>query len=223
MSAAVDVVLRKLGRCDYLPVWQAMQRFTDSRDANTRDELWLVEHPPVFTVGLNGKPEHLLSPGSIPVVKVDRGGQVTYHGPGQIVLYFLLDLRRRGLGVRALVSLMEQAVIELLAGYHITAASRREAPGVYVNGAKIAALGLRVRKGCSYHGLALNVEIDLEPFARINPCGYPGLVVTQLRALGVTDSIAAIESNLLRIVGERLGFSPSAALLESLPELNSSP
>lgn len=201
-----DVVLRHLGRRDYLPVWQVMQRFTDQRDATTRDELWLVEHPPVFTVGLNGKPEHLLAPGDIPVVKVDRGGQVTYHGPGQIVLYFLLDLRRRGLGVRALVSLMEQAVIDLLAGYHIKAESRREAPGVYVNGAKIAALGLRVRKGCSYHGLALNVEMDLEPFARINPCGYPGLAVTELRALGVIDSQAVIETNLLRIVGERLGF-----------------
>lgn len=218
-----EVIVRQLGRRDYLPVWQAMQRFTDERDESSRDELWLVEHPPVFTVGLNGKPEHLLSPGNIPVVKVDRGGQVTYHGPGQIVLYFLLDLRRRGLGVRALVSLMEQAVIDLLASYHIKAESRREAPGVYVNGAKIAALGLRVRKGCSYHGLALNVEMDLEPFARINPCGYPGLPVTQLRALGVTDSQAVIETNLLRIVGERLGFGPNATILESLPSQASTP
>lgn len=218
-----EVIVRKLGRCDYLPVWEAMQRFTDERDATTRDELWLVEHPPVFTVGLNGKPEHLLSPGNIPVVKVDRGGQVTYHGPGQIVLYFLLDLRRLSLGVRALVSLMEQAVIDLLASYHIKAESRREAPGVYVNGAKIAALGLRVRKGCSYHGLALNVEMDLEPFARINPCGYPGLAVTQLRALGVTDSQAVIETNLLRIVSERLGFGPNATILESLPSQASTP
>jgi lipoyl(octanoyl) transferase len=218
-----DLIVRQLGRYDYLPVWEAMQRFTDERDATTRDELWLVEHPPVFTVGLNGKPEHLLSPGTIPVVKVDRGGQVTYHGPGQIVLYFLLDLRRRGLGVRALVSLMEQAVIDLLASYHIKAESRREAPGVYVNGAKVAALGLRVRKGCSYHGLALNVEMDLEPFARINPCGYPGLAVTQLRALGVTDSQAAIETNLLRLIGERLGFGPNATILESLPSQVSTP
>lgn len=218
-----EVIVRQLGRCDYLPVWEAMQRFTDERVATTRDELWLVEHPPVFTVGLNGKPEHLLSPGNIPVVKVDRGGQVTYHGPGQIVLYFLLDLRRRSLGVRALVSLMEQAVIDLLASYHIKAESRREAPGVYVNGAKIAALGLRVRKGCSYHGLALNVEMDLEPFARINPCGYPGLAVTQLRALGVTDSQAVIETNLLRIVSERLGFGPNATILESLPSQASTP
>ncbi len=212
-----DVVVRHLGRHDYLPVWQAMQRFTDARTETTRDELWLVEHPSVFTVGLNGKPEHLLIPGNIPVVKVDRGGQVTYHGPGQIVLYFLLDLRRRSLGVRTLVTLMEQAVIDLLTGYGIDAESRRDAPGVYVNGAKIAALGLRVRRGCSYHGLALNVEMDLEPFARINPCGYPGLAVTQMRALGVSDSQAEIEIKLLHIVAERLGFVLPATMLESLP------
>jgi len=218
-----DVVVRQLGRRDYVPVWEAMQRFTETRDENTRDELWLVEHPPVFTVGLNGKPEHLLAPGDIPVVKVDRGGQVTYHGPGQIVLYFLLDLRRHGLGVRALVSLMEQAVIELLAGFGISAESRREAPGVYVEDAKIAALGLRVRRGCSYHGLALNVEMDLEPFARINPCGYPGLAVTQLRTLGVTESQEAIEAKLLQIVTEKLGFTPSATILESLPSQAATP
>jgi lipoyl(octanoyl) transferase len=212
-----DVVVRHLGRHDYLPVWQAMQRFTDARTETTRDELWLVEHPSIFTVGLNGRPEHLLIPGNIPVVKVDRGGQVTYHGPGQIVLYFLLDLRRRNLGVRALVTLMEQAVIDLLTGYGIDAVSRRDAPGVYVNGAKIAALGLRVRRGCSYHGLALNVEMDLEPFARINPCGYPGLAVTQMGALGVTDSQAEIEIKLLHIVAERLGFVLPATMLESLP------
>ena len=209
--------MRRLGRRDYLPVWQAMQRFTDARTETTRDELWLLEHPPVFTVGLNGKPEHLLAPGDIPVVKVDRGGQVTYHGPGQIVLYFMLDLRRRGIGVRALVTLMEQAVIELLTGYSIRAESRKDAPGVYVDSAKIAALGLRVRHGCSYHGLALNVEMDLQPFARINPCGYPGLAVTQLRALGVSDSRSDIETKLLSIVGERLGFDPSATMLETLP------
>ncbi len=211
------VVVRRLGRCDYIPIWNAMQRFTDARTETTVDELWLVEHPPVFTVGLNGKPEHLLAPGDIPVVKVDRGGQVTYHGPGQIVVYFLLDLRRRGMGVRALVTQMEQSVIDLLAGYGIDAESHRDAPGVYVNGAKIAALGLRVRRGCSYHGLALNVEMDLEPFARINPCGYPGLAVTQMRALGVTDSQPVIETKLLHIAGERLGFDMPATMLESLP------
>jgi len=217
MPAAGTVVVRRLGRRDYLAVWQAMQRFTDARDETTCDELWLVEHPPVFTVGLNGKPEHLLTPGDIPVVKVDRGGQVTYHGPGQIVLYFLLDLRRRKIGVRELVTLMEQSVINLLAFYGITAISRSDAPGVYVNGAKIAALGLRVRRGCSYHGLALNVDLDLEPFARINPCGYPGLAVTQLRDMGVSDSQEAIETKLLHIVGEQLGFDPSATMLERLP------
>jgi lipoyl(octanoyl) transferase len=197
-------LIRRLGLQAYVPVWHDMQRFTDERGAETPDELWLVEHPPVFTVGLNGKPEHLLAPGDIDVVKVDRGGQVTYHGPGQIVLYLLVDLRRRGLGVRALVSLMEQAVIELLAGYGIQSVARQDAPGVYVDGAKIASLGLRVRRGCSYHGLALNVEMDLEPFQRINPCGYPGLAVTRLRDLGVTDSCAEIAARLLAIVGQRL-------------------
>ncbi|HEY0720963.1 MAG TPA: lipoyl(octanoyl) transferase LipB [Gammaproteobacteria bacterium] len=216
------LIVRQLGRRDYLPVWQAMQQFTAERNETTIDELWLVEHPPVFTVGLNGKPEHLLAPGTLPVVQVDRGGQVTYHGPGQIVLYLLLDLRRRGLGVRTLVSLMEQAVIELLADYRITATARREAPGVYVNGAKIAALGLRVRKGCSYHGLALNVAMDLEPFARINPCGYPGLAVTELRALGIAEPQAVIADKLLKIISERLGAVSAATILESLPNEPSS-
>lgn len=191
------LVTRHLGRRDYTPVWHDMQRFTDERGVDTPDELWLVEHPPVFTVGLNGKPEHLLAPGGIDVVKVDRGGQVTYHGPGQVVLYLLVDLRRRGLGVRALVNLMEQAVVELLADYGIAAVARQDAPGVYVNGAKVASLGLRVRRGCSYHGLALNVDMDLEPFGRINPCGYPGLAVTQLRDLGVTDTPATVGEKLL--------------------------
>jgi lipoyl(octanoyl) transferase len=181
-----------------------MQRFTEERTADTPDELWLVEHPPVFTVGLNGKAEHLLNPGAIEVVQVDRGGQVTYHGPGQVVLYLLVDLRRRGLGVRALVNLMEQAVIDLLAGYGIAANARQDAPGVYVDGAKVASLGLRVRRGCSYHGLALNVAMDLEPFSRINPCGYPGLAVTQLRELGVTDGMAAAGEQLLAQLAEKL-------------------
>ncbi|WP_127478210.1 lipoyl(octanoyl) transferase LipB [Sulfurivermis fontis] len=198
------LVTRRLGRCDYAPVWREMQRFTEERTADTPDELWLVEHPPVFTLGLNGKAEHLLNPGAIDVIQVDRGGQVTYHGPGQVVLYLLVDLRRRGLGVRALVHRMEQAVIALLAGYGIPARARLDAPGVYVDGAKIASLGLRVRRGCSYHGLALNVDMDLEPFSRINPCGYPGLAVTQLRDLGVTDDLATTGEKLLVQMEENL-------------------
>lgn len=197
-------VIRRLGLQAYAPVWRDMQRFTDERDAATPDELWWVEHPPVFTVGLNGKAEHLLNPDGIDVIQVDRGGQVTYHGPGQVVLYLLVDLRRRGLGVRALVNLMEQAVIALLADHGITARARQDAPGVYVDGAKIASLGLRVRRGCSYHGLALNVDMDLEPFRRINPCGYPGLAVTQLRDLGVTESQTGVGEKLLVRMVENL-------------------
>jgi lipoyl(octanoyl) transferase len=184
VNAHPDPLLRQLGRSDYLPTWQAMQAFTDRRDADTPDELWLVEHPPVFTQGMNGRPEHLLDPGDIPVVPVDRGGQVTYHGPGQLVAYPLLDLRRRQLGIRDLVQRLEFAVIDLLAGYGIEALGRRDAPGVYVDGRKIASLGLRVRRGCSYHGLSLNVDMDLAPFARINPCGHPGLEVTRCVDLG---------------------------------------
>ncbi len=161
-----------------------MQGFTEARAAATDDEVWLVEHPPVFTLGRAALPDHVLDPGSIPVVRTDRGGQVTYHGPGQLVIYPLLDLRRGGLGIKHFVHLLEECVIELLAGYDIRAARRPGAPGVYVADAKIAALGLRVRRGCSYHGVSLNVDMDLAPFARINPCGYPGLRVTQLSALG---------------------------------------
>lgn len=174
------ILCRELGLRDYESVWREMQAFTDQRTAETPDELWLTQHPPVFTLGLNGKPEHLLAPGNITVVQCDRGGQVTYHGPGQVVLYLLLDLRRRNLGVKALVHKMEQAIIELLQQYGIAGQRQEGAPGIYVDGAKIAALGLRVRKGCCYHGLSLNVDMDLEPFSRINPCGYQGLEVTQL-------------------------------------------
>lgn len=177
-----------------------MRAFTDARDADTIDELWQVEHPPVFTQGLAGKAEHLLSPGNIPVIKVDRGGQVTYHGPGQVVIYCLLDVRRLRLSVRGLVTALEQSVIELLAAHRITAQARPDAPGVYVDGAKIASLGLRIRQGRSYHGLSLNVDMDLEPFGRINPCGYPGLRVTQLRDLGVhLTPDAAAEALLARL------------------------
>ncbi len=175
------MIVRTLGRADYAPTFAAMQEFTAARDADTPDELWICEHPPVFTQGLSGRPEHLLSDIGIPVVQIDRGGQITYHGPGQAVVYVLLDLRRRGLMVRELVHRLEQAVIDLLAERRIAAARREGAPGVYVGDAKIAALGLRIRHGCSYHGVSLNVDMDLAPFAAINPCGYPGLQVTQLR------------------------------------------
>jgi lipoyl(octanoyl) transferase len=175
--------LRRLGRVDYAACLAAMQDFTDRRDAATPDELWLVEHPPVFTLGLAGKPQHVLDAGDIPVVHCDRGGQVTYHGPGQVVLYTLLDLKRADIGIKALVSTLEQAVIDLLATLGIAGERRAGAPGVYVAGAKIAALGLRVRQACCYHGLSLNVAMDLAPFERINPCGYAGLAVTDLRTL----------------------------------------
>jgi lipoyl(octanoyl) transferase len=220
---AQSLAVRRLGRQPYEAVWRAMQLFTDQRSADSRDELWLVEHPPVFTVGLNGKAEHLLRPGDIPVVQVDRGGQVTYHAPGQIVLYLLLDLRRRQLGVRQLVTLMEQAIISQLAGYGIAAAARSDAPGVYVQGAKVAALGLRIRRGCSYHGLALNVAMDLEPFARINPCGYPGLAVAQLRDLGIKDSLDQIAEQLLAILANDLGYDGHVTISSSLPEKAATP
>jgi lipoyl(octanoyl) transferase len=185
-------VTRDLGRADYEPVWRAMQAFTKARDDATADELWFVEHPPVFTLGLAAKPEHVLDAGAIPVVRIDRGGQVTYHGPGQLVAYALLDLRRAGYGVKELVRRLEQSVIDLLAGYRVAAARRAGMPGVYVGGAKIAAIGLRVSRGCTYHGISLNVDADLAAFARINPCGYPGLAATRLADLGVRDTIDAV-------------------------------
>lgn len=173
-----------LGRVPYEPTWRAMQEFNAARNAGTPDEIWFLEHDPVFTLGLNGRHEHVLAAGDIPVIQTDRGGQVTYHGPGQLVVYPLLDLKRWNLGVRELVLWLENAVIATAARWGIQAEGRRDAPGVYVNGAKLASLGLRIRKGGSYHGLALNVSLDLEPFARINPCGYAGLQVTQLAVLG---------------------------------------
>jgi lipoyl(octanoyl) transferase len=196
--------LRRLGLVDYTPTWAAMRAFTDARTSASDDELWLLQHPPVFTLGQAGRPEHILAPGTIPVVQTDRGGQVTYHGPGQLISYLLLDLRRAGLGVKGLVYLLEQAVIDLLAEVGIQAQARPDAPGVYVAGAKIASLGLRVRKGCSYHGLALNVDMDLGPFARINPCGYPGLAVTQLADLGGPRDLELVGTALYRQIQGRL-------------------
>jgi lipoyl(octanoyl) transferase len=201
-----EIVLRKLGVADYEPTLQSMKELTDSRDQDTADELWLLQHPRVFTQGQAGKAEHVLAPGEIPVIQVDRGGQVTYHGPGQWVVYLLVDLKRRRLGVRDLVDLIEQSLVQLLAGYGIDAAPRRDAPGVYVDGEKIASLGLRVRRGCSYHGLALNVDMDLEPFQRINPCGYRGLEVTSMASLlpDATLDMEAIGAQLLDILATRL-------------------
>ena len=183
-GAASPVVVRWLGRTGYEPTWRAMQQFTEQRDAATPDELWLLEHEPVFTLGMNADRAHLLAPGDIPVVRIDRGGQVTYHGPGQLVVYPLIDVRRARLGVRELVTALEGAVIALATRYGIDAACRAGAPGVYVADRKLASVGLRIRRGGSYHGLALNVNMDLEPFARINPCGHAGLEMTQLAALG---------------------------------------
>jgi len=181
--AQPTILLRELGTVEYAPTLQAMKDFTDNRSSESPDELWLLQHPRVFTQGQAGKDEHVLAPGDISVIQVDRGGQVTYHGPGQWVLYLLVDLRRRDMGVRALVDLIENALVELLADYEIEAQARPDAPGVYVTGEKVAALGLRIRKGCSYHGLSLNVDMDLEPFQRINPCGHEGLRVTSMANL----------------------------------------
>src|SRR5512140_1084876 len=188
--------IRTLGLVEYQPTWDAMKRFTAERTSGTRDEIWLVQHPPTYTQGLAGKPEHLLNPASIPVVKIDRGGQITYHGPGQIVAYLMLDMRRWKIGVRELVRLMEQAVIGLLADYGVAAEGREDAPGVYVNGAKIASLGLKIKNGCCYHGLAFNVDMDLTPFSNINPCGYAGLRVTQACELGITAPLNELQAEL---------------------------
>jgi lipoyl(octanoyl) transferase len=173
------------GQQDYVPLWREMQEFTDTRDENTPDEIWFVEHPPVFTMGLNASEEHLLAPGDIPVVQIDRGGQVTFHGPGQLMIYPLIDLRRANIGIRDLVTALEQSVVDLVAEYKVDASADPDAPGVYVDGDKLASVGLRIRRGSSFHGMALNVDIDLEPFSRINPCGYADLQMTDLQRLGI--------------------------------------
>lgn len=202
------LIVRHLGLRDYVAVWQDMRDFTDRRDTGTTSECWIVEHPPVFTQGQAGRAEHVLAPGDIPLVQTDRGGQVTYHGPGQLVVYLLLSLREAGVGVRGLVTAMEQAVIDTLGRHGVRAAARRDAPGVYVDGAKLASLGLRVRRGCSYHGLALNVDNDLEPFERINPCGFPGLDVTSTRKLGVAADQQQLAAELVQHLAEALGYTP---------------
>ena len=214
--------VRRLGRVDYLVCWEAMKAYTDARDASWPDELWLLEHPPVFTQGQAGKAEHVLASGDIPVIQVDRGGQVTYHGPGQLVVYLLVDIRRSGLGVRALVDCIEDSVIEVLQGYGVSAETRAGAPGVYLrrDGSKIAALGLRVRRGCSFHGLALNLDVDLEPYGRINPCGYAGQTVASLRERvdeWRDDEWQRIEGSMTRALAVRLGHG-SWRQLRGLPE-----
>lgn len=198
------ILLRNLGTVDYQETFDAMRRFTAERNDETDDEIWLLQHPPVFTQGRNGKPEHLLNPGDIPLTPTDRGGQVTYHGPGQLIVYLLIDLRRRQLGVKQFVSLIEQSVIDLLQEYGIKAARRDAAPGVYVNGDKIAALGLRIKRDGSYHGLSLNVDMDLEPFSRINPCGYTDLGVTSLKQLGVYATLESVAEKLGRLLKKQL-------------------
>lgn len=202
----MSVLTKELGLADYQQVLAAMRQLTDSRDADTPDELWLLQHPRVFTQGQAGKAEHLLAPGDIPVIQVDRGGQVTYHGPGQWVIYLMVDLKRHSFGIRSLVDLIEQSIVQLLSEYGIDSAPRADAPGVYVDGEKIASLGLRVRRGCSYHGLALNVDMDLEPFQRINPCGYEGLQVTSMAKVlpGSELDVDAVGRRLLGILAEAL-------------------
>jgi lipoyl(octanoyl) transferase len=207
---SVAPFIRHLGLVPYEPTWRAMQRFTDERDAATPDEIWLLEHPPVFTLGLNAKREHLLAPGDIPVIQIDRGGQVTYHGPGQLVVYPLIDLKRLGLGVRALVTALENAVVSYAAEVGVAARAAREAPRGYVDGAQLASVGLRVRRGASYHGLAVNVTLDLEPFRRINVCGYPGLGVTRLADLVPGCDLDSAARGVVPHLLEQLGFAAAA-------------
>lgn len=192
-----DIVVRNLGLRSYEPIWHAMQKFTDTRDASTGDEIWFCQHEPVFTLGLNSAPEHLLATGDIPVVQIDRGGQVTYHGPGQLMIYPLIDIRRANIGVRELVTALEQCVVDLASEFGIEAASRCDAPGVYVDGVKLASIGLRIRRGASFHGMALNVDVDLEPFSRINPCGFKGLAVTDLNRLSAEKNLDTVRDRLL--------------------------
>jgi lipoyl(octanoyl) transferase len=200
------LVVKNLGEKPYAETWQAMKSFTDSRDECVADEFWFVQHPPVYTLGQAGKVEHLLTPGDIPIVHSDRGGQVTYHGPGQLVCYLLLDIRRLQLGVRDLVTAIEQSIVQLINAYGVAAEAKREAPGVYVDGRKLAALGLRIRKGCSYHGLSLNVDMDLGPFSNINPCGIEGLEVVDIKRLGIDRPMAKIMEDLTDILVQQIGY-----------------
>ena len=220
-----ELVVRELGRQVYEPVWRAMQELTNNRSESTPDEIWFCEHDSVFTLGLNTKPEHVLAPGDIPVIQIDRGGQVTYHGPGQLMIYPLIDLRRAGLGVRDLVTALEQSVVDLAADYGIEAASRCDAPGVYIDGVKLASVGLRIRRGSSFHGMALNVDVDLEPFSRINPCGFKDLQLTDLARLGADNDLAAVRDKLLPHLLRHLHLDQalSSASLSGVPTSLQSP
>lgn len=226
-GVGVAPLIKHWGLVPYEPTWRAMQHFTDRREPSTPDEIWMVEHPPVFTLGLNASREHLIAPGDIPVIPIDRGGQVTYHGPGQLVIYPLIDLRRRGLGVRQLVVALENAVIAYAAGLGICASGSRAAPGVYVDGRKLASIGLRIRRGASYHGMALNVAVDLEPFGRINVCGYPGLAVTRLAdlcdasAAADAATVCAAAQGLTPHLLRELGFTGQSAISTDLQAVNS--
>jgi len=201
------ITIKWLGQQDYLTCWEQMKAFTNSRDEQTPDEIWLLEHHPVFTQGQNGKPEHILAAGDIPVVKTDRGGQVTYHGPGQLMVYTLIDLKRKKTNIREFVTKLEQSVIDLLSAHHITAEANPEAPGVYVAGKKICSIGLRVRKGCSYHGIAFNIAMDLNPFSRINPCGYAELKMTQFSELGELQHTEQAGRELITYLMNHLGYN----------------
>ena len=205
-----NCLFKQLGCQDYVPIWKKMKDFTVSRDKNTQDEIWFVEHSSVFTQGQAGKEEHLIAPGNIPVVKVDRGGQVTYHGPGQQVIYFLIDLRRKKMGVRQLVTAIENIIIELLNQYEIKSSAKADAPGVYVDDKKICSLGLKIKRGCSFHGFALNVKMDLEPFLRINPCGYQGLEVTQTSVLSDLNELYEVEKSIKPIIMKYLNYDHSS-------------
>ena len=201
------LIIKNLGLQSYFPVWQAMQDFTEQRKADTDDEIWLLEHPPVFTLGRNGKAEHLLKSTDIPLINIDRGGQITYHGPGQMIVYLLIDIKRRGLGVRKLISLIEQSIINTLADYQLSAYAKKEAPGVYIGEAKIAALGLRIKKGCSFHGLSLNVAMDLSPFKTINPCGYKELQIVQLSDYVADVQLLQVQQKLISYLAKAMGYA----------------
>ena len=214
-TAPNKLIVRDLGLQEYSPIWQAMQDFTAQRDENTPDELWCLEHPPVFTMGLNGKDKHLLNIHNIPVINIDRGGQVTYHGPGQLVIYTLIDLARLNLGVKDLVNGIEKAIIALLKKYNINALGKEGAPGVYVDGEKVAALGLRIKRNKSYHGLSLNIDMDLSPFQQINPCGYEGMAVTQLKDLSSDIDSSKIKLDLIALLSKELGYKKSEIQINS--------